>query len=129
MLRLASVCCLKLPYGMPDSCLHGVLAVQDYPGVAHYALSHVLPDISEGKILDILSAGFANTTSKLSTFVVDYIEDTGAKSNEDTAYSWRGKFVVYIWAFFTRTAGVPCLHDFLHQRLTTQSRATCRLVL
>ena len=50
--------------------------------------------------------------------VVDYGEDgASAKSNEDTAYSWRGKWVMYIWSFWTRTDGVPpvgpCVYDII----------------
>ena len=79
--------------------------------MAHYANSVVVPDVENGDILEIFAAGMANTTSPLSLLIVSYIENTGAKSNDDTAYSWRGNYVIYIWAFFTRTAGVPCVLD------------------
>ena len=84
-------------------------AVQQYPGAAHYANSVVVPDVEEGTILEILAAGYANVSSPLSLLVLYPLADTGVKSNADTAYSWRGNYIIYIWAFFTRTAGGPAV--------------------
>ena len=85
------------------------VAAQQYPGVAHYAYSHVFPDPQAGNILEVVEAAMANATTPQSLIIIDIIEDgAGAKSNDDTAYSWRGNYVTYIWAFWTRTEGVPC---------------------
>ena len=76
--------------------------------MTHYSYSHVFPDIQEGSILEVVEAAMANATSPLSTIIIDYVaDDASAKSNDDTAYSWRGNYVMYIWAFWTRTDGVP----------------------
>lgn len=74
--------------------------------MTHYADTVIVPDIQEGNILEVVETAMANATSPLSIFIIDYIADgAGAKSNDDTAYSWRGSYVVYIWAFWTRTDG------------------------
>ena len=76
--------------------------------MAHYAYSHVFPDLQEGSILEVVETAMANATSPQSIIIIDYISDgADAKSNEDTAYSWRGSYVVYFWAFWTRTDGQP----------------------
>ena len=76
--------------------------------MTHYSYSHVFPDIQEGSILEVVEIAMANATSPLSIIIIDYVtDDASAKSNDDTAYSWRRNYVMYIWAFWTRTDGVP----------------------
>ena len=73
-----------------------VARTQEYPDVVHYSQSAIIPPENMLAVAEIISTGFATATSPLSTIIVDY-PTLGGKSNEDTAYGWRGNAVVYPW--------------------------------
>ena len=110
--------------------LLSIVAAQAYPGVTHYANSHVFTDIQADGILEVVEKAMAKPSSLFNLIVVDYGEDgASTKSNEDTAYSWRGKWVMYIWSFWTRTDGVPpvgpCVNDIISRSAEGLTWAVC----
>lgn len=89
-------------------------ATQEYPGVTSFGQSAIFDTSTLSTVGELLGSGYANATTPLSLIIVDYIP-TGAKSNSDTAFGWRGKNLAYIWAFWQRTpAGAEADGDALH---------------
>ena len=94
--------------------LASLSATQEYPNVTHYSISSVVDAGDLAAVEEVFTAGFANVTSPFSILLLDYIH-TGAKSNNDTAYGWRGKYTAYVWSFWERTAaGSEADRDSLH---------------
>lgn len=94
---------------------------QQYPNVTHYCISHIIATEDLPKVSDILTAGYANVTSPLSIILVDPAKE-GLKSNEDTAYGWRGYASVYVWVsmlahFLVRHCCLCPIHVGMHRLL------------
>lgn len=93
--------CEQLPY---LETIQSFSPQQQYPGVTSYAISAIIPPENQKAASDILNAGFANVTSPLSNIIVDYPTLLDGKSNNDTAYGWRGNAVIYVWVSVEPTA-------------------------
>ena len=112
--------CAQLPY---LEAVQVASAQQQYPNVTHYATSAVILPENQKAASDILTAGFAKVTSPLSNIIVDYPSAHDTKSNNDTAYGWRGNAVIYVWVSvhgqlqrLQLKASVPC-HQLSEQCL------------
>ncbi|KAK9803543.1 hypothetical protein WJX73_007097 [Symbiochloris irregularis] len=76
---------------------------ENYPDLVSYTAISFMHPSDTPKAVELVTAAFENATTPQTFIVVEPVAN-GTKSNNDTAFGWRGLDFVIIWGLWTRTA-------------------------